>query len=98
MSFGGEFIEIFRKMFNMIITFYIYIVVARAIISWVNPDPYNPIVRFLHNATDPVLDRIRKVLPIGGAGIDFSPLALLFGLYFLQQVINVLLSRLAYSL
>lgn len=98
MSFGGEFILIFAQMFNMIITLYIYVVVARAIISWVNPDPYNPIVRFLHNATDPVLDRIRRVLPIGGGGMDFSPLALLFGLYFLQRVVNVLLSRLANSL
>jgi YggT family protein len=85
---------ILAQMIGLIINVYIYIVVARALISWVNPDPYNPIVRFLHNATDPVLFRIRRVLPMTFGGFDFSPLVLLFGLYFLQR----LASRFALSL
>ncbi len=48
---------------QMVCTVYIYVVIARALISWVSPDPYNPIVRFLHNATDPVLYRLRRLLP-----------------------------------
>ncbi len=98
MGFGGEMVMVFAQMINMIITVYIYIIVARAIISWVNPDPYNPIVRFLHNATDPVLYRIRRLIPLQLGGIDFSPIILLFGVYLLQRVVIVLLTRLAYSL
>lgn len=80
---------------SLIFQIYILIVVARAVISWVNPDPYNPIVRFLHNATDPVLDRIRRVLPLQFGGMDFTPIALLLGLSVLQQVVLQLIARLA---
>ena len=83
-----EFLIVFAQMVHMIITIYIYIVIARAIISWVNPDPYNPIVRFLHNATDPVLYRIRRILPLNFSGIDFTPLVLLFSLFLLQRLIT----------
>jgi len=70
---------------GMLITLYTYVIIARAIISWVNPDPYNPIVRFLYNVTEPVLYRVRRTIPFSYAGgIDFSPLIVLFGLYFLQ--------------
>jgi len=70
---------------GMLITLYTYVIIARALISWVNPDPYNPIVRFLYNATEPVLYRVRRTIPFAYAGgIDFSPLIVLFGLYFLQ--------------
>jgi YggT family protein len=94
----GEIVLVFAQMINMIITIYIYIVIARAIISWVNPDPYNPIVRFLHNATDPVLYRIRRLIPLNFGAIDFSPIILLFGLFLLQRFVTILLTRLAYSL
>ena len=45
---------------HYVLNFYMWIVIARAVISWVNPDPYNPIVRFLNAATDPVFDRLRR--------------------------------------
>jgi len=80
---------------NLVFQIYILIVVARAIVSWVNPDPYNPIVRFLHNATDPVLDRIRRVLPLQFGGIDFTPIALLLALSVLQQALLRLIARMA---
>lgn len=95
MEFVRDFILILAQMFQLIMTVYIYIVVARAIISWVNPDPYNPIVRFLHNATDPVLYRIRKLIPLQFGGIDFTPIVFLFGLFFIQRVVSQLLLRLA---
>ena len=76
---------------------YIFIIIARALISWVNPDPYNPIVRFLHNATDPVLNRMNRILPLSFGGIDFSPIVLLIGLSFVQRIVKVLLVQLAYS-
>jgi YggT family protein len=68
---------------DLILTLYLFIVIARALISWVNPDPRNPIVRFLYNATEPLLYRVRRVLPDLG-GIDFSPLVVIIGIYFLQ--------------
>jgi len=79
------------KVVLKIIQFYMLIVIARALISWVGPDPYNPIVRFLYNATDPVLQRIRRVLPLQFSGVDLSPMALLLILYVLQDLIQFLL-------
>lgn len=78
---------------EMAFTIYIYIVVARALISWVSPDPYNPIVRFLHNATDPVLYRLRRILPFSTGSIDFSPMILIFLLFLLRGfLVNALYS------
>ena len=72
----------------LIIDLYTLILVLRVIISWVNPDPYNPIVKFLYSATEPVLYRLRKAVPLQYNGIDFSPLALLLGLSLLKKFIS----------
>ena len=72
-------------------------VVAAAIISWVNPDPYNPIVRFIHNITEPVLYRIRTKLPLDFGGIDFSPIIVILGIIFLQNFIVSSLFRMSAS-
>ena len=88
-SFMGAFLSILSLMLNL----YMIILVGRAIISWVNPDPYNPIVRFLHAATEPVLVRVRRFLPLYGGGIDFTPMVLIFAIYFLLEF----LKRLALS-
>ncbi|MDW7645967.1 MAG: YggT family protein [Desulfuromonadales bacterium] len=82
---------------DLAFSIYIFIVIARALVSWVNPDPYNPIVRFLHNATDPVLSRMQRVLPLNFGGIDFTPIVLLVGLSFVQRILKALLVQLAYS-
>ena len=78
---------------NLVFQIYIFIVVARAIISWVNADPYNPIVRFLYNATEPVLSRMRRLLPLEFSGIDLSPVALLLLLTILRRVLLMLLGQ-----
>ncbi|MHB8709676.1 MAG: YggT family protein [Desulfuromonadales bacterium] len=80
---------------GLVFQVYIFIVVARALISWVGPDPYNPIVRFLNRATDPVLDRLRKLLPMQFGGIDLSPLALLLALYVVKDLLLNLIAKLA---
>ena len=72
----------------LIIDLYTLILVLRVIISWVNPDPYNPIVKVLYSATEPVLYRLRKAVPLQYNGIDFSPLALLLGLSLLKKFIS----------
>ena len=66
------------RIMSLAINIYIYIVIARALISWVSPDPYNPIVRFLHKVTDPALYRLRRMLPFLQTGsFDLSPIVLL---------------------
>src|SRR5262249_19438082 len=82
---------------QMILTLYMWIVIARALISWVNPDPYNSIVRFLYSATEPLLYRVRRALPFSTAGIDFSPLIVLIVIYFLQGFLVTSLRDLALS-
>ena len=94
MPIVNDLLIVLGQMVLMLLQVYIFIVVARAVISWVGPDPYNPIVRCLYNATDPVLQRIRRVLPLQFSGVDLSPLALLFALYFVQRLIQRLLLHL----
>lgn len=83
------------QLVSLVFQVYIFIVVARALISWVGPDPYNPIVRFLYRATDPVLDRLRRHLPLVFGGIDLTPLALLLALYVVKDLLLNLIAQLA---
>jgi YggT family protein len=69
---------------EILLNIYMWIVIARALLSWVNPDPYNPIVNFLYRATEPVLCRVRRIIPDLG-GIDLSPLIVLLIIYFLKE-------------
>ena len=83
------------QLVNLVFQVYIFIVVARALISWVGPDPYNPIVRFLYQATDPVLDRLRRLVPLQFGGVDLTPLALLLALYVVKDLLLNLIAQLA---
>ena len=83
---------------GMILTIYMWIVIARAIVSWVSPDPRNPIVRFLYNATEPVLYKIRRSVPLFAGGIDFSPIIVIVGIYFLQIFLVGSLQDLAFRM
>ncbi len=72
---------------NMVLTAYMWIVIAAAVITWVSPDPRNPIVRFLYGVTEPVLWRIRRMIPTIFGGIDVAPMILIFAILFLQYVV-----------
>jgi YggT family protein len=80
---------------SLVFQVYIFIVIARALISWVNPDPYNPIVRFLYNATEPVLALMRRYLPLQFSGIDLSPIALLFALTIVEKILLSIIVQLS---
>lgn len=86
------------KVVDIVLTFYMWIIIFRAVISWVNPDPYNQIVVFLYRVTEPVLQPIRRKLPMRNVGIDISPiiviLAIVFLKYFLVETIIQLASHL----
>jgi len=84
MFVGTYFLNAVANLINLVLTAYMWIIIARAIVSWVSPDPYNPIVRFLYRVTEPVLRPIRHRLPMV-AGLDLSPMVVLLGIYFLQQ-------------
>ena len=79
------------KVLDIVLVIFMWVVIARAILSWVSPDPYNPIVRFIHNVTEPVLYQIRRRIPVSFGGIDFSPIIVLLAIIFLQRfVVNSL--------
>lgn len=78
-------LAIIVEMANGLLTVYKYILIASALISWVNPDPYNPIVAFLRRVTEPLLARIRRFMPDTGM-LDLSPLAA-FALIYLVQIV-----------
>lgn len=84
MYFIGNFIVALASILNMVLTLYMYIIIARAILSWVNPDPYNIIVRTLYNITEPVLYQIRRRIPLNFGGMDFSPILIIFVIIFLK--------------
>jgi YggT family protein len=91
----GYFLNALATVINYVLTFYLFIVLARAILSWVSPDPYNPIVRFIHNVTEPVLYPIRTKLPVGFSGIDLSPIVVFLVIIFLQKFLVNTLIRLS---
>lgn len=66
---------------------YMWVVIASAVITWVSPDPSNPIVRFLFGVTEPVLYRIRRLIPTNFGGLDIAPMLLIFAILFIQWVI-----------
>ena len=81
----ANFLNALAVILHYALTIYMWIVIARAVISWVNPDPYNPIVRFLYQATEPVLYRIRRTIPLPMTGIDFSPIVVFIIIIFLDN-------------
>jgi YggT family protein len=80
---------------DFLLTAYMWIIIGRAIISWVNADPYNPIVRFLYEATEPLLSRIRNLIPLSMGGIDFSPMILIMVIMFLQSFLVPTMKQIA---
>lgn len=80
---------------SLLFQVYIFIVVARVLISWVGPDPYNPIVRFLCQATDPLLDRLRRLVPLQFGSVDLTPVVLLLVLYLVKDLLLNLIAQLA---
>jgi YggT family protein len=95
MSALGNLIILVANVIDIGLTVYMWVIIIRALISWVSPDPYNPIVRFLYRVTEPVLRPVRRILPIGGMGIDFSPLIVILVIYFLRIFLVRILIQLA---
>ncbi len=93
---GNLFIAI-GEVLNVLLNLYMWVIIIAALISWVNPDPYNPIVRFLYGVTEPVLRPIRRRLGVFG-GIDLSPFVAILIIIFLKYFIVGSLIELGYKM
>ena len=83
----GNLLGATAKILDIALGIYMWIIIIRALLSWVNPDPYNVIVQFLYSITEPVMAKVRQMLPMSGLGIDFSPIIVILGIIFLQEFV-----------
>ena len=95
MFVASNFLLALAGIVDFLLTAYMWVIIGRAVISWVNADPYNPIVRFLYEITEPVLGRIRRVLPVSMGSIDFSPVIFIIIILFLQSFLVPTMQQMA---
>ena len=92
----GNFLIALARIVDIILTFAYWMILIRALISWVNPDPFNPIVQFLFRTTEPILYPIRRLLP--PMGIDISPIIAFLGIVFLKTFLVASLIEIGYRM
>ena len=80
----GNLIAALATILDYLLTIINWMIIIRALLSWVNPDPYNGAVRFLYGATEPMLAPFRRIVPAYSIGIDFSPIFALLTIWFLK--------------
>ncbi len=84
---------------SILLELYMWLIIANAVLSWVNPDPYNQIVQFLARVTEPVQNKVRKVFPfVYMGGIDFTPMVVILAILFLQRFLVPTLHQFAMGL
>ncbi len=83
------------QILDIILRVYAWIIIIAALISWVNPDPYNPIVRLLYSVTEPVLRHVRRLFRIGFVGIDISPVIVILIILFIRHFLITSLIEIA---
>jgi YggT family protein len=86
------------KILDILLSAYMWVIIISALISWVNPDPYNPIVRFLHTVTEPVLRPVRRVIGSRTGFVDISPMVVILAILFVRYFLIQSLIELAYKL
>ena len=80
----GNFLYAIATILDYLLTIANWLIIIRALLSWVSPDPYNPVVRFLYSATEPMLAPFRRIIPVYTTGLDFSPIFALIFIWFLK--------------
>jgi YggT family protein len=93
----SNFLLAFAKIIEVLLTMAYWLVLIRALISWVNPDPFNPIVMFLRRTTDPILDPVRRLLP-QNLPIDISPIIVFLVIIFLKEFLVGSITDMAFRL
>lgn len=91
----STFIQALAQILSMVINIYIWVVIIAALISWVRPDPYNPIVQILYKLTEPLYARIRRLIPTIIVGLDLTPILVILALKFIDLFLVQLLFSLA---
>lgn len=91
-----NFLSAIAEIIDIVLSLYMYIIIARALISWVNPDPYNAIVQFLYKITEPVLNLLRRLVPPYKIGIDLSPMIAILLIIFLKRFLVATLRQAAF--
>jgi len=95
----GNFLVTIAKILDVVLSIVYWLILIRALVSWVNPDPFNPIVQFLYKTTEPILEPIRRILPLGFRfGIDISPIIAFLAILFLKSFLVKTLLDLAFRL
>jgi YggT family protein len=95
----SNFLVAFANILSMVLTILYWLIVIRALLSWVNPDPYNPIVQMLYKTTEPILYPIRKILPFSlKFGLDISPIIAFLIIVFLKSFLITTIIDLAIRL
>lgn len=94
----SNFLIAVAKILDIGLNLYMWIIIGRAVVSWVNADPYNPIVRFLHRTTEPVLFAVRRRLPVSYSGFDFSPVLVILAIAFIRAFVVQTLLQMALRL
>jgi YggT family protein len=94
----SNFLASLAEVLHWVLSIYMWIVIIAALISWVNPDPYNPIIRFLYSVTEPVFSMVRRLLPFPSMGIDFSPIIVFLAIMFLDRFLVSTLAQIAMNL
>lgn len=79
---------------DILLLIYTFVVIAAVVLSWVNPDPLNPLVRVLRNITEPAMDHLRPYIPLVG-GLDLTPVVLVAGIAFVRHGILTVVARMA---
>jgi YggT family protein len=81
------------QIINTVFRLYSYLILARIFLTWIPVDPHSPVVQFIYRVTEPILAPFRVILPLGGMGLDLSPIIVFFLLNLLQRaIINILIS------
>ncbi len=83
----SNFLTGLAQVLDVLLNLYMWAIIINALLSWVSPDPYNPIVRILYQITEPVLGRIRRAIPMRGMGIDISPIIAILAIIFLRSAV-----------
>ena len=94
----GTLLQALAQILHMVINIYIWVVIIAALITWVRPDPYNPIVQTLYRLTEPAYALVRRYIPTVIGGIDLAPLIIIIALQFIDLFFVRLLMNLAYRL
>jgi len=92
-----NFVITVAELLHSVLQLYLWIVIISAVMSWIEPNPYNPIVRVIYSLTEPVFDWVRRRMPVFFGGLDFSPMVVMLAIWFVQAYFIPTFARLAIS-